>query len=64
MSSHVVVGCCARIKMVDVVVGCCARIENTRVKNGGLGVREMVDLVENSSGFVLGPDRCDSDDGK
>ena len=47
-----------------VVVGCCARIENTRVKNGGLGVREMVDLVENSGGFVLGPDRCDSDDGK
>ena len=27
-------------------------------------MREMVDLVENSGGFVLGADRCDSDDGK
>ena len=23
-------------------------------------MREMVDLVENSGGFVLGPDRCDT----
>ena len=26
----------------------------SRGKNGGFGVREMVDLVENSGGFVLG----------